>query len=264
MAQIPLGYLNSVVSLGEGSGDQFSPRGTGFLYGHRASDGTTRLYLVTNKHVVEKSPIDSVRLNLGSGFQVCDLGALATLPRWQTHPSADVAVVPGNTAGPLMTDRDVSKLDLFVQDASAISPADAKNITEGDGVFLFGFPLGLVGTSRNDTIVRRGCIARIQDWHRRDETTFLIDAAVFPGNSGGPVVIQAEALSITGTPTIGKACLIGMISSYIPYSDVAVSQQTGEARIAFVENSGLAIVVPIQIIQEFIESCYPYRSIEGE
>ena len=257
MAQLPPGYLNSVISLGtrDSAGD-FVPLGTGFLYGHKAKDGLARLFLVTNRHVVQKAEITAVRLNLGGGFSVLNLADVVVSTEWQCHESEDVATIPGNAKGPLMIERRPQELDIFLEEGSAITADECKNISEGNGVFVLGFPMGLVGDSRNYTTVRGGTIARIQDWQNNEVSTFLIDAAVFPGNSGGPVVIQAEVASVGKTPRIKRALLIGMISKYITYSDTAISQQTGDARITFVENSGLAVVVPIQVIQEFIESTY--------
>ena len=43
-----------------------------------------------------------------------------------------------------------------------------------------------------------------------------------------------------------------MVSGYIPYQDVAVSQQTGRRRIIFEENSGLGKVVPYDAIQRLV------------
>ena len=74
---------------------------------------------------------------------------------------------------------------------------------------------------------------------------------MFPGNSGGPVITKPEDISYGGNPNT-CALLIGMISLYLPYQEVAVSQQTGQPRIIFQENSGLAVVVPIDRIQETI------------
>ena len=42
---------------------------------------------------------------------------------------------------------------------------------------------------------------------------FLVDAFVFPGNSGGPVVSKPEALAITGTKSQDYAYLIGIVVS---------------------------------------------------
>ncbi len=65
-----------------------------------------------------------------------------------------------------------------------------------------------------------------------DSNNFIIDGFAFPGNSGGPVVYKPVSsmpgfVSFGGNETyVKKQMLIGVVSSYIPYTDVAVSRQT--------------------------------------
>ena len=63
----------------------------------------------------------------------------------------------------------------------------------------FGFPMGQVGKERNYTIVRHGSLARVRDAIVGSSESFLVDTLIFPGNSGGPVVIRPEALAVGGT-----------------------------------------------------------------
>ena len=51
---------------------------------------------------------------------------------------------------------------------------------------------------------------------------------------------------------ITSAKLIGLVSGYLPYQDIARSDQTGRPILAAHENSGLAEVVPIDAVQETI------------
>ena len=44
-----------------------------------------------------------------------------------------------------------------------------------------------------------------------------------------------------------------MVSSYLPYQEIAVSTQTGRQRMIFEENSGLGIVMPHDAIQKTIK-----------
>jgi hypothetical protein len=44
--------------------------------------------------------------------------------------------------------------------------------------------MGLTGEQRNHVIVRQGCIARISEMLDSATPDFLIDASVYPGNSG--------------------------------------------------------------------------------
>jgi S1-C subfamily serine protease len=125
-------------------------------------------------------------------------------------------------------------------------------VSEGDGVFVLGFPLQLIGGERNFVIARQGIIARIGDLLEGFSKGFLLDTFIFPGNSGGPVILKPDLASIDGTKAQTDAQVIGLVSSYVPYQDVAVSQQTGRPRITFEENAGLASVIPVDQIKAAI------------
>ena len=45
----------------------------------------------------------------------------------------------------------------------------------------------------------------------------------------------------------------GVVQEYLPFVDVAVSQQTGRIRATFEENSGLSPVIPIDRVEETID-----------
>jgi hypothetical protein len=98
--------------------------------------------------------------------------------------------------------------------------ADREKLTSlgasaGDGVFVLGFPMGLTGEQRNYVIVREGIIARLTEMTDKASSKFMIDSFVFPGNSGGPVVLKPDITS---------------------------------------ENSGLAEVIPMNFVDETIKS----------
>jgi hypothetical protein len=84
--------------------------------------------------------------------------------------------------------------------------------------------------------------------------SFMIDSFVFPGNSGGPVVLKPDMFAIQGTKSQSKAALIGVVTDYRPYTDVAISPQTHRARVLFEENSGLADVLPIDYVEDTIRA----------
>ena len=126
-------------------------------------------------------------------------------------------------------------------------------LAEGDGVYVLGFPMGLVGSTRNFVVARQGIIARIQDFLADATDRFLIDALIFPGNSGSPVITKPELASIEGTKNQDRSYLIGVVKDFIPYRDAAISQQTQRPRIVFEENSGLAEVIPMDAVKKLIE-----------
>ena len=263
MALIPPIFMDCVVALGTRDNGKKKWIASGFLYGHFLRKLTEEqnqylVYLVTNRHVFNKLDSAFVRFNPNDDKPAQEyslpLRDAAGVQLWTTHPDpeVDVAVTGMNTK--LFDDQGI-KYSFFREGSDVADRAKAFEIgiTEGDGIFLLGFPLGLVGGQRNFVIVREGGIARIRDTLAGTSKEFLVDAFVFPGNSGGPVVTKPELTHIKGTKSQNRAYLIGMVRSYVPYQDIAISQQTGRPRVTFEENSGLASVIPIDFVQETVQ-----------
>ena len=268
MALIPPIFLNTTVALGGPSEDgTIQYFATGFIYGFPTGEtdetGSKRywLFLVTNKHVLERAAKRFTKFHArfnrptGSGAKVylISLTAPDGSTLWTVHPDPD-ADVTVTLVNPNLLRADGIEFTWFSDDEQALTLEQARTseISEGDGVFVLGFPLGQAGEERNYVIVRQGIIARVQDWLKDNARTFLVDASVFPGNSGGPVLLKPELASIKGTKSHDRCVLIGMVSSYLPYQETAVSLQTERPRMIFEENSGLGVVVPIDVIQETI------------
>ena len=258
----------------------FDPTASGFLYGEfieKVNETKSRyqVYLVTNTHVlkgIEQKELEQTRRfkkqqvevtkafasfnPVGEGPATDDwalpLRDKDGAPSYIAHHDADVAVIaidPGVLDSAKMTYSFFrSNLDVADRDK-----ANELGFSEGDGIYILGFPMNLVGEGRNYVIAREGSIARIRDALAGTTNEFLVDALVFPGNSGGPVILRPELTSIKGTASQKRSYLIGMVKGYIPYRDVAISQQTKRARIIFEENSGLASVIPMDFVKELIK-----------
>lgn len=264
MALFPPAFLDTVVAIGERNADgALVFTATGFLYGYATNaderDGQMlpQVFLVTNRHVARGNGQLVARFNgeLPSMPKTLDLPAVepAEGSAWTLHPgSSDVAVV--EVSATLLNHHRI-RFRAFQKGGSTISRQDAVDlgIGEGLGVLVLGFPMGLAGDEQNFVIVRKGIFARVQDWLQERADDFLIDALAFPGNSGSPVITTPELVAITNTKSLRVSRLVGMITSRIPYDDVAVSPQTGKPRVVFTENSGLARVVPVDAIEETIE-----------
>lgn len=256
MALIPPFFLDCVVAIGFVTEDEIRYAATGFLVGHlvknapEVKDREYRLYVVTNRHVFKGRDVAKLRFNPSGNLpaKVYDLPLVEAdgKPQWQGHPdeSVDVAVQSINAD---LLHKDGIQFSFFASDLHILPFAKAgeEGLSEGDSVFVLGFPLGQVGKERNYVIVRQGAIARVRDALAGSSQEFLLDASIFPGNSGGPVVTRPEAMAIEGTKSMGKAWLIGVVSGYVPYQDVAISVQTNRPRVIFEENSGMAAVIPI-------------------
>jgi S1-C subfamily serine protease len=263
MALIPPFFLDCVVAIGfpdENGKPQYVA--TGFLYGkfiERVEESRSyQVFLVTNKHVVNGKKSGYLRFNPEADEPAQELDFTlyddTGTQLWHGHPNPEIDVAAIGINTDILKERGI-RFAFFRSDENLATKEKAieLEITEGDGVFVLGFPMGLVGEKRNYVIVRRGSIARIRDALAGSGNMFLIDCSVFPGNSGGPVVTIPEAMSIVGTKSINEAQLIGIVASYVPYRDVAISPQTNRPRIIFEENSGLASVFLIDYVQEIVD-----------
>lgn len=270
MALIPPFFLDTVVALGVMSGDgEFVSTGTGFLYGHPTDsvdpEGNKQyqLLLVTNRHVIDgildQGATMYARLNSKSGTEpgVIALPLVrsgAPSPFMYLPPTGeDIGII--SISAPVLDEQELI-YHFFAGGDHTFSSQRAieAGVSEGDGIFVLGFPLGDVGTAKNYAIVKQGVVARIQNWLAGGEGTFLIDASIFPGNSGGPVILRPEINAIAGTKFNNAAGLVGMVAAYIPYQEVAISQQTKRPRMIFEENSGLGEVITCDVIERVCEA----------
>jgi len=112
-------------------------------------------------------------------------------------------------------------------------------LSEGDEVFIIGFPIGWRDGRRDYPIVRHAVLAQIQGWLHNEHKTFLVDGSVFKGNSGGPVITKAQSLAVEGTSSNSRALLVGMVKAYRPYITN--------------ENADLGVITPMDAIDETIQ-----------
>jgi S1-C subfamily serine protease len=228
------------------------------------------VFLVTNRHVLANHTEIMVRLNSEKPQDPVREFPLALKDAngrdlWTSHPDDAIDVSVIQLDGQFLRDQGLQS-SFFEADQQVADRAKMKDIglAIGDGIFVLGFPMGLYGTpQRNYVIARHGNIARIDDVLNSDATTFLIDAFIFPGNSGGPVVLEPNITAISGTKTQNNAYLIGMVRAYLPYDDVLVSKQTGEPRAIEEENSGLAEVIPVDYINETIKAAQAAQATQS-
>lgn len=267
MSLIPPRFLNCVVAIGVRNNDgEIRWGATGTLFGsfqeviEETKESSRRrygTYLVTNRHVLKSRDEIVIGFFTSSGRPVEYEIVLINEDgekEWVGHPNGDIDVaVTGIHAETL--NRIEAEYDYFRSDTDVhrVNYLNKISVTEGDGIFILGYPMGIVGEEEHYAICRDGCIARIRDVLAGYEIEFLVDGFVFPGNSGGPVILKPEAISIEGTSGNPEAGLIGIVSSYVPYQEEAVSRQTGKLRAVFQENSGLALVIPTDRILETIE-----------
>lgn len=264
--------MDAVVALGIPKGSSADWVASGFLYGHRTTHHRAkiqqyRVYLVSNRHVFERKEKMVARFNPRGRASARNFGIPLVDQNgnqiWVGHPNPkiDVGVIPIDI-NVLRSSKIQFGCFLSTDHAADIKKLKKLGIQEGDPTYILGFPMGLVGDKRSAVMVRGGPIARIQDTFNNLSDVIIVDTFIFPGNSGGPVVTRPEMTSIQGTKGQDRSYLIGIVKSYIPYTDEAISPQTGKTRITFEENSGLAAAHPIDCVNEAIRADFKKRGIK--
>jgi len=226
MPLLPPHYLDAVVAIGAGhTGTDRRWIGTGFFYGVPAesTDGQGNRYytifLISNKHVFSGLKQAYIRLNSAADatskeYRI-DLMAKNGRKSWVGHPdeAVDVGALWINAS---FLQQDRRRFSFFAEDSNVLThdKFTTSPLSEGDGVFLLGYPMGMVGDARNYVICRSGSIARLRDVKEGHGKELLVDAFVFPGNSGGPAITKPELVSVQGSESFKSAHLLGIVSPH--------------------------------------------------
>lgn len=154
--------------------------GSGFLI---SSDG----YIVTNNHVIENA-LD-IKVNFTDG-------RTETAELKGTDPSTDVAVIKIST--------DVAVIKIYESGQKALSFADSDNLKVGQIAIAIGNPLGLQHSVTAGVVSALGRTLRANNGRLIDDV-IQTDAALNPGNSGGPLVNSSGLVIGMNTAMIPSA-----------------------------------------------------------
>jgi hypothetical protein len=196
--------MQATVQLEQPLGDGTRTVGTGFLIAETSPDGQPHTILITANHVLDKMPKDMARI----GYRIANPdGTWSYSPEplrirdaqgralWTHHPSRDVAAI-SITAPPAFAKAAIPEDYLAADDTFSKYQVGA-----GDEMMALGFPRGLAANSAGFPILRAGKVASYPIAPAKIFPTFLLDFAVFPGNSGGPVFMSGPARRASEDPT---------------------------------------------------------------
>ena len=237
---------------------------SGFLYAYTPVESATgrskpdedgnvyywaQVWVITCRHCIESIEHPIVRINSKTRGTITH-----AIPKqfWHFHPTEDVAVAPVRSHYEGDDDKQ-SFSHLEDSDIRTLSPTNVAmraelakfGFFEYTPVAIVGFPIGMIeGGLRDYPVVRSGRIAQITGYLEGDpgHRTFMVDGSVFPGNSGGPVVIPEGSPSLNGRNRLtGGGVLIGMVSERT-FSPLLIGR----------ENADLVGVVTMEAINEVV------------
>ena len=179
--------------------------GSGFLvYFPTPTEHMDRVFVVTNRHVIEDLEAPVVRVNRADGtFDTIETNG----NRWKVHPEGDdVAALQLHQ---LNSDHSVKWVDF--RSALPDNASQDFNIGIGDTVAMVGRLIGHDGKVRNSPIARFGTIAmmpgdKIRNSFGADQETYLVECHSIPGFSGSPVFLFLNS----ATRSIGGHLLAGI------------------------------------------------------
>lgn len=252
-------------------------RGTGFLISRGVDEHHSKVFLITNKHILGRDREQRLaveRLKIYMNMKLGN-GKVAGVPDeypmyaygerlWRGHPEEDVDVLAIDLTY-LFELRPKVSYKTGTYDWIADKPLLEENqISAGDEVIVLGYPNGVQQGITVYPLVRQGIIAsQIGDYLREDygdagdasqealeRRGFLIDGAIIPGSSGSPVILKpGPNRYLDGQYRIGEPTmpyLLGIVSEtrYVPRDDKGNYWE---------EYTGLGFVEDGETISEAIE-----------
>lgn len=222
--------------------NEWGEKGTGFLVTRKVDKDKSKIFLCTNKHVLNKkkelrdeAKEIIVHLNVkGKNGKI--IGKPQTIPlvlpngtkRWREHLDENVDILVIDITDIIIKFPEIEKkwadYALFA-DEKILSDQE---ITIGDEIMVVGYPLGFKQGETNFPIVRQGIIASqigqkfIEEYKDEKGDTksrvyrgFLIDGGIIPGSSGSPVVLKPVSGRLVGENIImdmPPMYLLGIVS----------------------------------------------------
>ena len=223
--------------------------GTGFFYQKKVNDNTSIPFIATNAHVVDNAKKGLISLIKRKGDEpILSDKITAEVPgemltKYMDEKN-DLAIFP---IGPILNQLTQNKINIFFRsiDPSLIPDEDTiNNLSAVEEITFIGYPSGIYDRKNNTPIVRKGITATPLWNDFNGKQIFLIDAGVYPGSSGSPVlIINTGSYSHGGGITIGsRIYFLGVISKTM--------QRSEESSNVYL---GLGEVIKSSVLKEFVD-----------
>jgi len=221
-----MALMRATFKLDQRQEDGVTTIGTGWLVRLPEADGqgsSARLALVTAGHVLdrmkhEQASVHWRRMDADGRWHrepaPVQIRTDAGAPLWHRHPDRDIAALP---IDPPAHTHDWAIGFYQLADDAAL---EAFDVQPGDEMLALGYPRGLSANEIGFPILRAGRVASYPLWPSADFPTFLMDFAVFAGNSGGPVYMSDRARKRVGARDFHEAQFVaGLLAQQVVLTD---------------------------------------------
>jgi hypothetical protein len=226
--------------------------GTGFLVSRRVNKDNSKVFLISNKHVLEPKKIEEsskenkeakarVVLNKFEGEKISKLTIEVVLKDnngneyLRRHPNKDVDVAAIEFTPYIVENRTLRpdlKIGFIPEDKFATKEKlEEEFVSVGDKVIVLGYPLNLVEGGHSIPIARGGVIASYPNYDFRNLPCILIDATMVRGSSGSPVFLpflpyKFQSKEKISQLAITQSSLLGIISKLVPDWTMEIKKTT--------------------------------------
>ena len=184
--------------------DQLVSIGTGFFFLLDVDEKKQKSFIITNKHVVKDGITGIFTLHEAkiSGDQVNPSGQFFTVQIDDLqhycipHPDNEIDLC-AISIEPLKLEADKLGKNVFsipLDPSMIINDEQLKELSAVEDILMAGYPIGLWDEYNNLPIIRRGITASHPALNFNGKSMFVIDAAIFRGSSGSPIIIANEGI----------------------------------------------------------------------
>ena len=227
--------------------------GTGFFFALDIIPNDAKghkLMLISNKHVLLGSDISEsdrkliIHLNQKKDNGMPDLGNTQQFNidnfeyRYYPHPNPDIDLACFDVTEILSENVHFKYLD-----KAHLNPIDYSKVASGSEVIFVGYPEDRYDTVNNLPLIRTGSIASMPDVDFNGRGQIVIDAQVFPGQSGSPVFVKSGY----------QPALLGVVFQTMVKDSQLQILPTNIPRIGVEQILGLGIVIKQKHVIELID-----------
>lgn len=232
--------------------------GTSFIFSYE-HDSEQYPFLVTNKHVIGGAEAgrfffalsDGQSRRIGQRFEIEVPGFKKA---WTGHPdsSVDIAVMPLAPVVEYMQSRGHKAFFRSIPHSLVPSAEQLSQLDALEEVVFIGYPNGMFDSKNLMPILRRGTTATPPQLDYGGSRRFLVDASVFPGSSGSPVLIcnQGSYATRQGIIVGTRVLFLGVIA------ETFCVDEEGKIQIA----AGPGSLTPFVRIRQMIDLGVVYKS----